>query len=257
MLHFFCSYFKIDINHMDSLAKYTITKKHILIVDDDEGIRVLLKQYLEKYNYRVTTAANALDSRALIKNFTFDLLILDIMMPGESGLSLTDFLTKTYTTPIILLTALADTSDKIKGLEFGAADYLVKPFEPRELVLRIEAIIKRNGNWSDKNRMHQVSTFGQLVYHGERDELSDGKKLISLSPTESLLLKILVENSNRVISREELNNEFIKSAQKKIAFKNRSIDVVIARLRQKIEMDPKTPRYLKTIRGVGYILTPN
>lgn len=242
---------------MDSLAKYTITKKHILIVDDDEGIRVLLKQYLEKYNYRVTTAANALDSRALIKNFTFDLLILDIMMPGESGLSLTGFLTKTYTTPIILLTALADTSDKIKGLEFGAADYLVKPFEPRELVLRIEAIIKRNGNWSDKNRMHQVSTFGQLVYHGERDELSDGKKLISLSPTESLLLKILVENSNRVISREELNNEFIKSAQKKIAFKNRSIDVVIARLRQKIEMDPKTPRYLKTIRGVGYILSPN
>ena len=231
---------------------------HIMVVDDDDGIRNLVKKYLNENNFLVTTANNAEDAEEKIKVIKFDLIVLDIMMPGESGL---DFISKNkdkYNTPIILLTAKGEANERVEGLEVGADDYLPKPFEPRELLLRVEAILKRSAIRSDKNSSQKI-WIGELAYDTSRWELWKGDKRIHLTTAEIKLLHLLSSRLNSVVSRDDLirsisvkpNNS--EESQNKL----RTIDVQIKRLRTKLETDPKVPRYLKTIRGQGYILQPD
>ncbi len=229
-------------------------KKHLLIVDDDERIRTLIKKYLEKNNFIISTAKNAQHTKKLMKIFVFDLLIIDVMMPGESGISLTKKIKKKETIPILLLTALSEVKERILGLESGADDYLVKPFEPRELVLRIQSIIKRYEIKSEETINKNVK-FGNISYNLKTKILSEGDVIINLTTNEIELLEILINNINKIISREDIIKSFkVKKNTKANNIENRTIDVQITRLRQKIEIEPKTPRYLKTIRTKGYIL---
>ena len=229
-------------------------KKHLLIVDDDERIRTLIKKYLEKNNYMISTAKNAEHSKKLMKIFQFDLLVIDVMMPGESGISLTKKIRKNKTVPILLLTALSEVKERILGLESGADDYLVKPFEPRELVLRIQSIIKRYEIKAEEKLKKKIN-FGNISFNLKTKILSKGDKVINLTTNEVELLEILINNINKIISREEIIKSFrVKKNISENNLENRTIDVQITRLRQKIEIEPKTPRYLKTIRTKGYIL---
>ena len=229
-------------------------KKHLLIVDDDERIRTLIKKYLEKNNYMISTAKNAEHSKKLMKIFKFDLLVIDVMMPGESGISLTKKIRKEETIPILLLTALSEVKERILGLESGADDYLVKPFEPRELVLRIQSIIKRYEIKSEETLNKDIN-FGNISYNLKTKILSEGDEIINLTTNEVELLEILINNINKIVSREDIIKSFkIKNKFSENNLENRTIDVQITRLRQKIEIEPKTPRYLKTIRTKGYIL---
>tara|TARA_Y100001933_G_C18964725_1_gene549768 strand:+ start:966 stop:1682 length:717 start_codon:yes stop_codon:yes gene_type:complete len=229
-------------------------KKHLLIVDDDERIRTLIKKYLEKNNYMISTAKNAEHSKKLMKIFKFDLLVIDVMMPGESGISLTKKIRKKETIPILLLTALSEVKERILGLESGADDYLVKPFEPRELVLRIQSIIKRYEIKSEE-MLNKDINFGNISYNLKTKILSEGDEIINLTTNEVELLEILINNINKIVSREDIIKSFkIKNKFSENNLENRTIDVQITRLRQKIEIEPKTPRYLKTIRTKGYIL---
>ena len=233
-------------------------KKHLLIVDDDERIRKLLKQFLTNSGYRTSTAANSAIARQLNQYFDFDMLIVDIMMPGEDGLSLTRSLSKVNEAPILLLSAKVETSERILGLEMGADDYLSKPFEPRELLLRVEAILKRCGPKTKSIARNKIS-IGHLEYDLSRQELWYEKKRINLTSTETKLLQTLAQRSNSVINRDELlqNISVLNFATSSIKHNPRSVDVQIKRLRQKIEADPTNPRYLKTVRGFGYILEPD
>lgn len=225
---------------------------HLLIVDDDERIRSLLQQFLVQSDYLVSTAEDAEQARTLLSAIEFDLIILDVMMPGQDGISFTANLrTLQNNTPILLLTARGETEDRIKGLEAGADDYLPKPFEPKELLLRINAILRRMPDLKEDQMMPKTLSLGHLKYDVARNELWEGETQIRLTTTESQLMKIFTSALGEPISRVDLVTSLgrdISSAQ------DRAIDVQITRLRRKIEVNPGQPRYLQTVRGAGYML---
>jgi two-component system phosphate regulon response regulator OmpR len=217
---------------------------HVLVIDDDKRLRDLIARYLTEQGYRVTTAVNAADARAKLAGITFDLLVVDIMMPGESGLEFTKSLRSQSDIPVLLLTALGETGDRITGLESGADDYLPKPFEPRELVLRLQAILRRRrpGPKTSAYRM------GRWLYDPVQNELRDGDDILRLTSAEGTLLQALAERAGKTVSREELATLCGADAG------GRTIDVQVTRLRRKLEDDPKAPRCLQTVRGKGYRL---
>ena len=225
---------------------------HLLIVDDDERIRSLLRQFLIQSDYLVSTAEDAEQARTLLSAIEFDLIILDVMMPGQDGISFTAELRKLQNkTPILLLTARGETEDRIKGLEAGADDYLPKPFEPKELLLRINAILRRMPDLKEDQMVPKTLNFGNLSYDVARNELWEGQNQVRLTTTESQLMKIFTSALGEPISRADLVTSLgrdISSAQ------DRAIDVQITRLRRKIEVNPSQPRYLQTVRGAGYML---
>ncbi len=218
-------------------------KLHILIVDDDDRIRDLLKDYLINNNYIISTAENAEEAKEKLKYIKFDILILDVMMPGQSGYELTEEIKKTIQVPIILLTAKGEVENRIKGLELGADDYIGKPFEPKELLLRIKNIIK-NKNKLDLSSKHFV---GQAEINLNKMTINFNNKIRKINNAEKKVLIEMLSNPGKTFSREEIG---------KISGINqeRSIDVMVTRLRQKLESDPKNPKYLQTIRGSGYVL---
>ena len=216
---------------------------HLLVVDDDDRIRDLVKQYLEEKGFLITTANNAEDAKKKVEIIKFDLLILDIMMPGESGLDLTKNIKKNNNTPIILLTAKGETKDRIEGLELGADDYLGKPFEPKELLLRIKNIINKN-NKIDLKSKHNV---GGAEIDLNKMTINLNSEFKKINNSEKKVLINMLTNPGTTFSREEIGKISGISQE-------RSIDVMITRLRQKLEENPKNPKYLQTIRGSGYVL---
>ena len=216
---------------------------HILAVDDDDRIRDLVKQYLEENNFLVTTAKNAQDAREKLEIIKFDILVLDIMMPGESGLFLTKEIKKNNSIPVILLTAKGETQDRIEGLEFGADDYLGKPFEPKELLLRIKNIL----NKTRVQRLPEKISIGNSLINLKRLNIKTKDEIKKINPQEKKILEKMLESPGKVFSRNDIGKIINIS-------KERTIDVVITRLRQKIESNPKNPKYLQTIRGSGYVL---
>ncbi|HUO98248.1 MAG TPA: response regulator [Rhizomicrobium sp.] len=221
---------------------------HLLVVDDDERLRQLLQKYLSSNGFRVSVAANAADARALMKSMAFDLLILDVMMPGESGFEFAASVRASSYVPILMLTARGDAEDRITGLERGADDYLAKPFEPRELLLRIGALLRRAA--PPARTAHAEVSMGDCVYDIERGVLKKKGKPVRLTTSENALLQLFAANAGRSFSRADLCSRLGVSLE-------RSIDVQVTRLRRKIESDPKLPLYLQTVRGVGYVLVPD
>lgn len=221
---------------------------HILVVDDDRRLRELLQKFLTDNGFRVTTAESAAVARDKLASIQFDLLVLDLMMPGESGMSLTGDLRRTSMVPILMLTAMAESDDRVKGLETGADDYLTKPFEPRELVARIRSILRRVG---DTQTATTEFRFGPHVYDAQRQLMTGPDGVIPLTGAEARLLDVLARMPGKPISREDLQEE------SSITGSARAVDVQVNRLRRKIEPDPRTPRYLQTIRGQGYVLWPD
>ncbi|RIJ26683.1 response regulator [Henriciella mobilis] len=220
---------------------------HILVVDDDDRIRSLLKQYLEKLDYRVTTAAQPASARKLLATLDFDLAVFDIMMPGETGLDLLRSIRSDgRKTPVLLLTARGDTSDRIEGLKAGADDYLAKPFEPEELSLRVGAILRRT---HVEPAPEEIEMSG-MMFNAKRGELTEGDRRIKLTEAELQLLTMLAAHAGEPVSREELASRSPGSTE-------RSIDVQVTRLRRKIEPDPKMPLHIQTVRGIGYRLMPD
>jgi two-component system phosphate regulon response regulator OmpR len=220
------------------------SKIHILIIDDDEKIRDLLKQYLKNNNFFVSTAINASDAEEKLKIIKFDLAIIDIMMPGKDGLQLTKEIREKIDLPIILLTAKGEPEDRVRGLELGAEDYLPKPFEPKELLLRIKNVIKR----IRKNKYVITSIkIGKANINMKKMEIQKEKKVIKINASEKILLENMIGSAGKIFSREEIS-KITNLTQE------RSIDVLVTRLRQKIEPDPKNPKYLQTVRGTGYVL---
>ncbi|KRW95341.1 response regulator [Paracoccus sp. PXZ] len=229
---------------------------HILVVDDDERIRSLLRRFLMRNDFLVTTARDAAHARRLLDGLDFDLIVLDVMMPGEDGFSLTRDLRKHMTTPILLLTARGETGDRIEGFESGADDYLPKPFEPRELLLRIAAILRRIPAAEPKGP--KFLSLGHLRYDADKGELWQGDAPLRLTGTEQALLKRLADTPRQPVSRSALIEDLGRSpAEEASENSERAIDVQITRLRRKIEPDPKEPRYLQTVRGTGYMLVPD
>ena len=229
---------------------------HILVVDDDERIRSLLRRFLMRNDFLVTTARDAAHARRLLDGLDFDLIVLDVMMPGEDGFSLTRDLRKHMTTPILLLTARGETGDRIEGFESGADDYLPKPFEPRELLLRIAAILRRIPAAEPKGP--KFLSLGHLRYDADKGELWQGDTPLRLTGTEQALLKRLADTPRQPVSRSALIEDLGRSpAEEASENSERAIDVQITRLRRKIEPDPKEPRYLQTVRGTGYMLVPD
>ena len=216
---------------------------HILVVDDDDGIRELVKQYLNQNNFLVSTANSAEDALEKTQVIKFDLIILDIMMPGKSGLEFTIENKKKINTPIILLTAKGEASERVKGLEVGADDYLPKPFEPKELILRIKNIL----NKTQINAKKRMVSFGNIEINLNKHLIIKNNKEFKINSTEKTILEVMINSPGKTFSREEIGS-IIKLD------KERSIDVVITRLRKKIEIDPKNPKYLQTLRGEGYVL---
>ena len=216
---------------------------HILVVDDDDRIRDLVKQYLEEKNFLVTTATDAFDAEKKLDIIKFDILILDIMMPGKSGLTLTQEIKMKDSTPIILLKAKGEADDRIHGLEIGADDYLGKPFEPKELLLRIKNIL----NKTKKPIFPDEIYIGSVLINLKKSQIKTNNKTIKINPQEKKILEKLLEIPGKIFSRDDIAKIINIS-------KERSIDVVITRLRQKIESNPKNPKYLQTIRGSGYAL---
>ena len=230
---------------------------HLLIVDDDERIRELLKRYLLKQGFMVTAARDAAQARRLLSGLAFDLIVLDVMMPGEDGISLTQWLRGTTTTPVILLTARGEARDRITGLEAGADDYIPKPFEPRELVLRINAILRRAPRPEAGNMGPPVLVLGRMRYEIESGELRDTAGPVRLTQTEAALMRILAANQGQVVSREALVDQLGRDRGHAETAQERAVDVQITRLRRKIEPNPKQPQYLQTVRGEGYMLVPD
>ena len=216
---------------------------HILVVDDDNGIRSLVKQYLNENKYLVTTAHSAEDASKKIKIVKFDLIILDIMMPGKNGLEFIHENKKKLETPIILLTAKGEANDRIEGLEIGADDYLPKPFEPKELVLRIQNIIEK----TKKNDQKRIVNFENIKIDLNRQLILKSNIEYKINNTEKTILEKMINNPGKTFSREDIGALIDLD-------KERSIDVIITRLRKKIEIDPKNPKFLQTIRGAGYVL---
>tara|TARA_B100000282_G_C31658699_1_gene456469 strand:- start:257 stop:934 length:678 start_codon:yes stop_codon:yes gene_type:complete len=216
---------------------------HILVVDDDEGIRSLVKKYLNEKKYLVTTADNAENASEKIKIIKFDLIILDIMMPGKSGLDFLNEYKKEINTPVILLTAKGEPNERIEGLEKGADDYLPKPFEPKELDLRIKNII----NKTKQNNLKKIIEFQNVRIDLNRQIIFQNNLEYKINNTEKIILQEMIKNPGKIFAREEIGKLIDLT-------KERSIDVIITRLRKKIEIDPKNPKFLQTIRGAGYVL---
>ena len=218
---------------------------HLLVVDDDSRLRELLRRYLSDSGFRVTTAADAAEARSRLAGFAFDLVVLDVMMPGESGLELTRALRREGRSPVLLLTAMSDPEDRVNGLEQGADDYLAKPFEPRELVLRIRNLLLRRPSVPGTGELR----FGGFRFDVARGELYRGGDPVHLTAAEAGLLLMLAQKAGEAVSREELSLSLSGNI--------RNVDVQMTRLRRKIEHDPRYPRYLQTARGVGYALKPD
>ena len=218
-------------------------KAHILVVDDDDGIRNLVKQYLNENNFLVTTAISAEDAVQKINLIKFDLIVLDIMMPGKNGLEFTIENKQKINTPIILLTAKGEASERVEGLEVGADDYLPKPFEPKELILRIKNIL----NKTKSKNIRRVIDFGNITIDLNKHLIFKNDKEFKINNTEKTILEEMVNSPGKTFSREEIGKIINLD-------KERSIDVIITRLRKKIEIDPKNPKYLQTLRGEGYVL---
>ena len=227
---------------------------HLLIVDDDERIRELLKKFLVRHGFLVSVARDASHARKILSGLEFDLIVLDVMMPGEDGVDLTASLREDITTPILLLTAKSETEDRIKGLEAGADDYLAKPFEPKELLLRINAILRRMPVTEMEAVAPKVLQLGQVRFDIERSELMNSAAPVRLTATEVQLMRIFAEHLREPVSRAKLVEEL---GRDKGQAQERAVDVQITRLRRKIEADPKQPRYLQTVRGEGYMLAPD
>ena len=218
-------------------------KAHILVVDDDDRIRDLVKQYLNENDYLVTTAINAEDAQNKVNIIKFDLIVLDIMMPGKSGLDFTIENKNELYTPIILLTAKGGAEERVHGLEIGADDYLAKPFEPKELALRIKNIL----NKTKSKNIKRVVEFGNVKLDLSKHLILKDKKEFKINNTEKTILEVMINSPGKSFSRDEIGK--IINLEKE-----RSIDVIITRLRKKIEIDPKNPKYLQTLRGEGYVL---
>jgi two-component system phosphate regulon response regulator OmpR len=221
---------------------------HILLVDDDNRIRALLSRYLTEHGYRVTTAEHAASARQRIEALAFDLLIVDVMMPGENGFDLTRWIRGTSSVPVLMLTARGDPDDRIKGLEIGADDYLAKPFEPRELLLRLNNILKRVVAAAPAEPAPDIVTFGDFTFHVARGELQQGGETVRITERERDMLRLLVETPRATVDRLALAGFAADIANE------RTVDVQINRLRRKIERDPGNPVYLQTVRGTGYRL---
>lgn len=227
---------------------------HLLIVDDDERIRELLKKFLVRHGFLVTSARDAAHARRVLSGLDFDLIVMDVMMPDEDGVSLTKSLRETLETPILLLTARGETEHRIAGLEAGADDYLAKPFEPKELLLRINAILRRMPEVAKEETVPKILHLGPIRYDIERGEMWQGDDPVRLTATESQLMKIFSSHSGEAISRAKLVEDL---GRDKGQAQERAVDVQITRLRRKIETNPKQPRYLQTVRGAGYMLAPD
>ena len=227
---------------------------HLLIVDDDERIRGLLQKFLMRNGFLVSAARDAAHARRILSGLEFDMIILDVMMPGEDGVSLTAAIRETSKPPIMLLTAKGETEERIKGLEAGADDYLGKPFEPKELLLRINAILRRMPEKSEADLVPKVLNLGPIRYDIERGEMWQGDTPVRLTATENQLMKIFSACPGEAVSRAKLVEDLGRDRGQA---QERAVDVQITRLRRKIETDPKQPRYLQTVRGAGYMLAPD
>ena len=225
---------------------------HVLLVDDDERIRGLLQKFLMRNGYLTTSARDADHARRLLAGLDFDMAILDVMMPGDNGFALCAEIRETRTMPILLLTAKGDTADRITGLEAGADDYLAKPFEPKELLLRLKAILRRAP--AAGGAMPKTLHLGSARYDLDRGELFRGEDPVRLTATETTLMRILAATPHEAVSRATLVDKLGRDGE---ASGERAVDVQITRLRRKLETDPKQPRYLQTVRGEGYMLAPD
>ena len=223
----------------------TEDRPHILVVDDDSRLRELLRRYLSDNGFRVTTAEDAAAARVVLASLAFDTIILDVMMPGESGLDLVTSLRKGSDTPVLMLTALGDPSDRVTGLELGADDYLAKPFAPRELLLRLNNVLRRAPAPAVDAAPVRM---GEVVFDPGRAELRRGGERIHLTTAEAKLLTVLAANLGNTLTRDDLTE------RSDINGGSRTVDVQVTRLRRKIEPDPRQPRYLQTVRGEGYML---
>jgi two-component system phosphate regulon response regulator OmpR len=219
---------------------------HLLVVDDDRRIRDLLLRFLQREGYRVTTAESAAEARAKLGGLSFDLLILDVMMPGETGFELTQAIRTSSSVPILMLTARDETENRIKGLEIGADDYLAKPFEARELILRINNILRRQSVAAKAPPVQQVK-FGDFVFHVDRGELRRGEEVVRLTDREREMLSVLAAKPGETVPRLALAGNGAGAGE-------RAVDVQINRLRRKIEGDPANPLFVQTVRGIGYRL---
>jgi len=218
---------------------------HILVIDDDERLRVLLRRFLEESGFRVTDASNASDARRILEGVAFDLLVVDIMMPGETGLEFLADIRKENTVPALFLTAMSDTENRIEGLEAGADDYMSKPFEPRELVLRIKRILQRNQTNENTNAM---VNFGPFLFDPDTGMLSKSGARLHITTAEQQLLTSFGKRPNQILSRDDLGAALERRME------GRSIDVAVARLRRKLEPNPRHPVYLQTVRSRGWML---
>jgi len=216
---------------------------HILVVDDDDRIRDLVKQYLNENNYFVSTAINAEDAQEKVNTIKFDLIVLDIMMPGKSGLDFTKEIKNKIYTPVILLTAKGETDERVHGLEVGADDYLSKPFEPKELLLRIKNIL----NKTKSKNIKRLIEFGNVKINLNKQIILKNNQEFKINNTEKTILEVMINSPGKSFSREEIGKIINLD-------KERSVDVIITRLRKKIEQNPKNPKYLQTLRGEGYVL---
>ena len=216
---------------------------HILVVDDDEGIRSLVKKYLNENNYLVNTAVSAEDASKKINIIKYDLIILDIMMPGKSGLEFIQENKKKLDTPIILLTAKGEANERVEGLQIGADDYLPKPFEPKELILRMKNILSKTNKINQK----QIIEFENVKIDLKKLIIFKNNSEFKINNTEKIILEKMINNPGKIFSREDIGNLIDLD-------KERSIDVIITRLRKKIEINPKNPKFLQTVRGTGYVL---
>tara|TARA_Y100000739_G_scaffold221383_1_gene221805 strand:- start:245 stop:955 length:711 start_codon:yes stop_codon:yes gene_type:complete len=236
------------------LTKISSESFHILVVDDDERIRNLLKKFLIQNGYWTSIAIDAQHARELLNNFKFDLIVLDIMMPGEDGVKFTTDLRRGDNTPVLLLTAKGDSPDRIKGLQAGADDYLAKPFEPQELLLRINSILKRIVRQREVVEIPLYLSLGEITYDTSRGELWKGDVMIRLTTTEIALMRIFSKHVREPITRAKLVEDLGRG---KGQAQERAVDVQVTRLRRKIETNSKQPRYIQTVRGSGYMLAPD
>jgi two-component system, OmpR family, phosphate regulon response regulator OmpR len=222
---------------------------HLLVVDDDSRLRTLLRKFLQENGFRVTLAGDAVEARAKMEGLAFDLIVLDRMMPGESGVDFARRVRLADNVPILMLTAMGEPEDRIAGLQSGVDDYLPKPFEPRELLLRVQSILRRT-NAAERSQAPHSVRFGDFGFDLRKGELMRGTEMIPLTTGEAALLRVFARAPGVTISRAELTRE-TGSAE------GRAVDVQITRLRRKIEQDPKNPRYLQTVWGEGYVLWPD
>ncbi|AXI56471.1 Transcriptional regulatory protein OmpR (plasmid) [Pseudoseohaeicola sp. NH-UV-7] len=227
---------------------------HLLIVDDDERIRSLLQKFLVRNGFLVTSARDAAHARRILSGLDFDMIVMDVMMPGEDGVSLTRSLRENSQTPILLLTAKGETENRIEGLEAGADDYLAKPFEPKELLLRINAILRRMPETPAESTAPKILHLGPIRYDIERGQMWQGVEPVRLTATESQLMKIFSSCPGEPVSRAKLVEDLGRDLGQA---QERAVDVQITRLRRKIEENSKQPRYLQTVRGAGYMLAPD